>query len=58
MVKRWLSGGQEAVKWWLFGGQNVKKRENAAPPGNPRHWRVDWPFLMASQQIPLCSLLL
>ncbi|KZU93775.1 hypothetical protein A1D15_1746 [Lactiplantibacillus plantarum] len=58
MVKRWLSGGQEAVKWWLFGGQNVKKRANAVRTWNPRHWRVDWPFLMASQQIPLCSLLL
>lgn len=36
MVKRWLSGGQEAVKWCLFGGQNVKKRANAGPYRNPR----------------------
>ncbi|QKX08681.1 hypothetical protein Heal19_500050 (plasmid) [Lactiplantibacillus plantarum] len=36
MGKRWLSGGQKAVKRWLFGGQNVKKRANAGPYRNPR----------------------
>ncbi|ERO39757.1 hypothetical protein LPLWJ_31290 [Lactiplantibacillus plantarum WJL] len=55
VVKRWLSGGQKMVKWGAFGGQNVQKQSNTVHTWNPRQWRGDWPFLMASQQIPLCS---